>query len=97
MRRYATLVVDRKISVEGGYILQAVVWELPIPLPGSRHRFKYRLYYGRAGECLIRFDNERGKGDHLHIGDEERPYFFVDLTTLLRDFYREVDRIGGSR
>lgn len=97
MRRHATLIVDRKLTLEGGLILQAVVWELPVPLPGSCHRFKYRLYYGRAGECLIRFDNERGKGDHFHVGGDEQPYRFVNLATLLRDFYREIDRIGGNR
>ena len=97
MRRHATLVIDRKLNLDDGFILQAVVWELPIPLPGSRHRFKYRLFYGRAGECLVRFDNERGKGDHKHTGNNEYPYRFVDLPTLLRDFYSEVDQIGGSK
>jgi hypothetical protein len=26
--------------------------------------FKYSLFYGRPGEVLVLFDNERGKGDH---------------------------------
>jgi hypothetical protein len=44
MKRRATLVIDRKVTLEDGSIIQAVVWELPIPLKGSPHRYKYRLY-----------------------------------------------------
>ncbi len=33
-----------------GTILELVVWQLGLPVPGSLHGFKYRLYYGRAGE-----------------------------------------------
>ena len=25
------------------------------------------------GECVLRFDNETGKGDHRHFGDKEVP------------------------
>ena len=42
MRRRATLVIDRKFTLEDGSIVEAVVWELPIPLKGSPHRYKYR-------------------------------------------------------
>ena len=94
MRRRATLVIDRKITLEDGIILQAVVWELPIPLKGSPHRYKYRLYCGRQGVCLVRFDNEQGKGDHLHRMDQESPYSFRDVPTLLNDFREEIERAG---
>jgi hypothetical protein len=33
--------------------------------------------------CVVRFDNEAGKGDHLHVGDQERPYVFTSTETLL--------------
>jgi len=36
------------------------------------HGLKYRLYYGLAdGTCQVRYDNERGKGDHRHYGKQE--------------------------
>jgi len=95
MRRRATLVIDRKITLEDGSIVQAVVWELPIPLKGSPHRYKYRLYYGRQGECLVRFDNEQGKGDHKHVMGVEAPYNFRDIPSLLKDFRNEIERAGG--
>jgi len=95
MRRRATLVIDRKFTLEDGSIIEAVVWELPIPLKGSPHRYKFRLYYGRHGECLVRFDNEQGKGDRKHIRGVEAQYTFRDIPTLLKDFREEIERAGG--
>ena len=95
MKRRATLVIDRKETLEDESIVQAVVWELPVPLKGSPHRYKYRLYYGRNGECLVRFDNEQGKGDHMHIMGAEVHYSFRDIPTLIRDFRNEIDKCRG--
>lgn len=58
---------------DDGSITEIVVWELPEPLPPSSHRCKYRLYCGAASVSRIRFDNERGKGDHRQVGDQEYP------------------------
>ena len=44
------------------------------------------------GECVLRYDNELGKGDHYHSGEIERPYAFVSVDQLLDDFLAEVDR-----
>lgn len=90
MKRRATLVIDRKENRADGSIIQAVVWELPVPIMGSRHRFKYRLYYGKDGICLVRFDNEQGKGDHKHLNGIESPYLFKDIQTLLKDFREAI-------
>ena len=86
MKRRATLVIDRKENRADGSIIQAIIWELPVPLKGSRHRFKYRLYFGKDGRCLVRFDNEQGKGDHKHINGVESAYQFQDIPSLLKDF-----------
>jgi hypothetical protein len=45
----------------------------------------------------MRYDNETGKGDHKHIGDQEVPYEFADLDRLLEDFWADVEswRVGG--
>ncbi len=90
MKGRAQKVMNRKLSRDDGSILQFIVWELPKPLPGSGHRYKYRFYYGREGIPIVRYDNERGKGDHRHYGDREEPYTFIDLDTLLQDFLRDV-------
>jgi hypothetical protein len=41
--------------------------------------------------CVLRFDNEAGKGDHKHVGETEMPYRFTSLVQLVADFWREVE------
>lgn len=76
---------------EDGAIVEIVVWELPQPLPPCLHRYKYRLYFGAGGLCRVRYDNERGKGDHRHVNEMEMPYAFVSITRLLDDFQHDVN------
>ena len=77
---------------DDGSIVEIVIWELPEPLPPSAHRYKYRLYFGRNGVSQVRYDNERGKGDHRHIGGEEFEYAFTSVDKLLGDFKADVER-----
>ncbi len=73
--------------------MELSIFEVPRPLAGSKHSFKYRLAYVVSRECVMRYDNEVGKGDHKHIGRKQFPYHFVDVRTLLRDFDAEVERM----
>lgn len=79
-----------------GAIVQIRVWLVTAPVPPSEHRFKYSLYYGRNGERLVAYDNERGKGDHKHIGMDEVPYRFIDIETLLGDFLADIGTLRGE-
>jgi len=79
-----------------GGIMDIKVWRVPAPVPPGGHDYKYSLYYGRNGERLIGFDNERGKGDHMHIRGEERPLAFTTLEELLACFLGEVKREQGD-
>jgi hypothetical protein len=88
----ATLLSRAKEVRDDGSIVEIVIWELPEPLPPSTHRFKYRLYYGAGGVSRVRYDNERGKGDHRHIGDQEYGYRFRTVEQLLADFQSDVER-----
>jgi hypothetical protein len=38
----------------------------------------------------VRYDNERGKGDHRHVDGQEAPYAFTTVEQLLDDFERDV-------
>jgi len=42
------------------------------------------------GECVLRYDNEAGKGDHRHAGKTERPYRFTAPAQLLADFWADI-------
>ena len=77
---------------DDGSIVEIVIWELQEPLPPSTHRYKYRLYFGANGVSQVRYDNERGKGDHRHIGNEEFEYTFASVEKLLEDFKADVER-----
>jgi len=78
----------------GGRIIEVVIWHLSEPLPGATHPCKYLLFCGQSdGSCLVRYDNERGKGDHRHIGDNEDAYTFSTLRKLIEDFEADVERI----
>ena len=75
-----------------GSIVEIVIWELDQPLSPCRHRYKYRLYFGSVdGTCRVRYDNERGKGDHKHVAGQELAYEFVSLDSLLTEFEAEVE------
>ncbi|MEJ0077397.1 MAG: DUF6516 family protein [Alphaproteobacteria bacterium] len=43
------------------------------------------------GECVLRYDNEAGKGDHRHVGKVEAPYQFQGPEKLLADFWSDVE------
>ena len=76
-----------------GAIREMVLWQLPHKTLDRPHGLKYRLYYGLDdGTCLVRFDNESGKGDHKHVGNEEESYRFIDVETLVADFFAEIEK-----
>ena len=69
---------------------------LPEPLPGSAHRLKYRLAFVTDGVCAVGYDNERGKGDHKHVGAVEQPYHFTSVEQLVADFLADVQQDNGG-
>ena len=71
---------------------ELVLWQIPGPLAGSRHRYKYRLAYVVRDVCVLRYDNESGKGDHRHYGSSERAYSFSTPEKLIADFQRDIAR-----
>jgi len=88
----ARLVHRHKDVSPEGHIIEMTIWHVPSSVPPCRHQFKYSLVLIVDGERVVGFDNERGKGDHRHIGDREFPYRFVDLGVLIEDFIAEVEQ-----
>ncbi|HVG51423.1 MAG TPA: DUF6516 family protein [Xanthobacteraceae bacterium] len=87
----AELLIDERFVLDAQTFVEIVVWQVPRPLRGSAHRFKYRLALVADNVCVLRYDNEAGKGDHRHKGNAESPYAFKDTDTLLSDFWRDVE------
>lgn len=67
------------------------IWRVQNSVRGSSHEFKYSLAYVVAGMCVLRYDNEAGKGDHKHLGTRELEYDFTTPAQLLADFWSDVD------
>lgn len=81
----------QKSILSDGAILEMVIWRVSTPVDGSSHTYKYRLFYGRDGERIVGYDNERQKGDHRHLDGVETPYQFTTVDNLVRDFRADVE------
>jgi uncharacterized protein DUF6516 len=88
--RAEPLLHERQVIAEDAFV-ELVVWQVPSPVPGSAHGFKYRLALVVKGVCVLRYDNEAGKGDHRHLGGAEAAYAFTTPEQLLADFWTDVD------
>ena len=88
----AVLLIRRRVVLALDAFVDVVVWRVPQPIPPSVHHFKYRLAYIVAGECVLRYDNERNKGDHRHVGTVEAPYAFSTPDQLMADFNADIVR-----
>lgn len=82
---------DRAILPDGA-VVEMVIWQLPQHTVERPHCLKYSLFYGRNGQRVVGYDNERGKGDHKHLRDVEIRYRFVSIEQLVADFLADVER-----
>jgi len=88
----ATQLVRARIAYSETAFAELVLWQVQRPVAGSLHLFKYRLAYVVAGECVLRYDNEAGKGDHRHFGSVESAYRFTTPDQLIVDFQDDITR-----
>ena len=89
----AKLLHHEKRRYDDGSILGMRLWQVEQSVPGCGHRLKYSLFYGQPGLRLVGYDNERGKGDHRHFGDEQERYAFVSARRLIADFLADVEKV----
>lgn len=93
----AVLLRHTKRRFDDGAVLEVKLWQVEMPVRGSRHGLKYSLYYGQQGERLVGYDNEAGKSDHRHYGDREEAYAFTTVEQLVADFLADVRRLRGGK
>ncbi|MBV8613213.1 MAG: hypothetical protein JOY66_05505 [Acetobacteraceae bacterium] len=91
----ARLIHDKRVLPDGA-VVEVVIWRVPRPVPPSAHGYKYRLAYVVGGVRVVGFDNERGKGEYMHVQGHQRPYQFTTLAALLDDFEAEVVAVRGG-
>ena len=92
----AELLLREPHQADAAAFVELRIWRVPLRVSGSVHEYKYSLAYIVAGRCVLRCDNEAGKGDHRHVGDRETTDAFTDPARLLADFWRDVDRCRGE-
>lgn len=79
----AELIFRDNFVFADGAIRDLVIWRL-LELDDERpHGLKYSLFHGTPGKSIVRYDNERGKGDHRHYGDIEETYSFSTVEQMI--------------
>jgi hypothetical protein len=87
----AELLFRKREGLTETAFVELVIWRVQEPVRGSSHAYKYSLALVSEGVCVLRYDNEAGKGDHKHVAGRELDYRFVDLATLQTDFWTDVE------
>ena len=85
--------VRQRVPFGEAAFADVVLWKFPVPIPGCVHLFKYRLAFVLAGECVLRYDNVSGKGDHRHLFGQATSFSFDSPEQLIQDFLSEARRI----
>jgi hypothetical protein len=93
----AQLLFRKRIALSERTFAEMAVWKVPEPVPGCSHEFKYRLALVAEGVCILRYDNESGKGDHKHIEEVEIAYQFTSLDNLQMDFWNDVKTLRAKQ
>ena len=88
----AKRIFEQRLNVKLGGFVSVRIFEVPDPVLGSAHGYKYSLAYVVDEVCVLRYDNEAGKGDHKHVGLVEEPYRFSTPAALLADFWGDVNK-----
>jgi Family of unknown function (DUF6516) len=92
----AELAYHDKALLDDGLIVEMTIWRLPVRTAERPHALKYSLFFGRSGERIVGYDNERGKGDHRHYRDREEAYRFTTIEALVADFLADVATARGD-
>jgi len=88
----AVELVHARIAYSESAFAELALWRLAKPVAGSSHKYKYRLAYVVRRECVLRYDNEAGKGDHRHFDGKESAYVFTTPDQLIADFQHDIAR-----
>ncbi|EBL9798577.1 hypothetical protein JF069_004714 [Salmonella enterica] len=83
--------MNLRIQIDDNAFASIRILEVDPAILGSNHTYKYSLAYVVNGECVMRYDNERDKGDHKHIGEREYPVTFTTIENLIASFQEDIN------
>ena len=74
-------------------IVEINIWKIPKSFHYESGR-RFSLFLIADGRPVIGIDNHQPKGPHLHLGDEEVSYNYLDDDLLIQDFWDFVRKAG---
>lgn len=86
----AVELMNTRIQIADNAFVTIRILQVDPEILGSNHQYKYSLAYIVDGVCVMRYDNERGKGDHKHIGEQEYPVIFTTIQNLIASFHADI-------
>lgn len=92
----AKLILKRRFVLSEIAFAEIIIWQLDSPVESSLHQYKYRLAYAVNQTCVLRYDNELGKGNHVHINNQELPYDFISTDRLIDDFFAQIKQMEST-
>lgn len=85
--------MNTRIQIANNAFATIRILQVDPAIKGSRHLYKYSLAYVVDGVCVMRYDNERGKGDHKPIADQEYPITFTNIESLIVNFQNDINSL----
>ncbi|EAT8559383.1 hypothetical protein HRW30_005138 [Salmonella enterica] len=89
----AVELMNTRIQITENAFATIRILQVVPPVKGSLHNYKYSLAYVVDEVCVMRYDNERGKGDHKHIGEREYPVTFTTIENLIGSFRADIEQL----
>jgi hypothetical protein len=85
--------IRKKLTHEDGSVTEVVVWRIPSDARRSEHvRYRMAFIPRNHKRPAVLFDNHDPKGHHKHVDGVEDRYPFSDVSALIADFDKEVER-----
>jgi hypothetical protein len=89
----AVELMNTRIQIADNAFATIRILQVDPAIMGSSHFYKYSLAYVVDGVCVMRYDNERGKGDHKHIGERECAITFTTIENLIASFQADINQL----
>lgn len=80
------------LDSEADFFVEMRAFEVP-KSAGFPDCVKYSLVLVCGEGCILRYDNEQGKGHHRHCNGKESKIEFGSIEDLLKYFFAEADEI----
>jgi Family of unknown function (DUF6516) len=86
----ASKILHQRVTLKSGLLSERIIWRIS---PSIKYplAIKYRLILVNpiTADMVLLYDNHWPKGPHIHGSNGERPYDFINIDKLRKDFVAE--------